>query len=431
MTGTRRAQVPAMRMESEAGGSRFRFLWTTIRARPRIVSAHARVNRVLMKSPVRSNRLSGSRFERSAAAFSAAHLHCTLATVLLAFSLCAAARAQTAPQSAQQTPPTLRQPPSQQPPPDSKGRQEAPELQQARSLAQSGDAAQAETIARRFLQAHADSAEAHFLLGYILFRQIQTQAGAKSAMRYDVDASLAHFNDAHARSSLAEFTEGAKYAKPSAFDLKIVAYDYVLLDDDADADKWMTRSLEWNPTDADGWYSLGRIKYTENRFEEAIHAFGECLKLDPKNSKAEDNLGLSYYGLGRAADAETAYKTAIGWQTNIGDKDPEPFIDLGTLYLEQNRPNDALPLLRQGTQIAPDDAKVHEKLGKTYSILEKLPEAQIELEKAVALAPEVASVHYMLGQVYRKEGMMDKAKAEFARTSALNGAHSSDQKTMQ
>ena len=250
-------------------------------------------------------------------------------------------------------------------------------------------------------------------------------------MRYDVDASLAHFKDAHARSSLAEFTEGAKYAKPSAFDLKIVAYDYVLLDDDADADKWMTRSVEWNPGDADGWYSLARIKYTENRFDQAIHAFQECLKLDPKNVKAEDNLGLSYYGLGRVAEAETAYKTAIEWQSSAAQQDPEPFIDLGTLCLEHNRPDDALPFLRQAAQIAPDDAKVHEKLGKTYSILEKFPEAQRELEKAVALAPDVASLHYMLGQVYRKEGMMDKAKAEFDRTSALNGAHSSDQKTIQ
>ena len=308
--------------------------------------------------------------------------------------------------------------------------QAAPQLEQAKSLAQS-DPAQAETMVRQFLQAHKDSAEAHFLLGYILFREIQTQAGAKDAMRYDVGASLAHFRDAHARESLAEFTEGAKYAKPSAFDLKIVALDYVLLDDDADADKWMTRAVQWNPKDADGWYSLGRIKYTENRFQEAIQAFGECLKLDPKNVKTEDNLGLSQYGLGHVDQALAAYKTAIEWQANAAEKDPEPFIDLGTLYLEQNRPQDALPYLREATQVAPEDAKGHEKLGKTYSMIEKLPEAQSELEKAVALAPDVASLHYMLGQVYRKEGMMDKAKAEFDRTTALNGAHSSDKKTME
>jgi tetratricopeptide (TPR) repeat protein len=320
-----------------------------------------------------------------------------------------------------------------------------PQLQQAWSLVQSGEATQAEKVVRGFLEQQADSAEGHFLLGYILFREIQTEAGAGGPMRYSVGPSLAQFRDAHARASLAEYTEGAKYAKPSEFDLKIVAFDYILLDDSADADKWLTRAVEWNPKDADAWYSLGRTKYTENRFNEAIHAFEQCLALDPKNVKAEDNLGLSYYGLGRTSEALAAYRTAIAWEneslvvrpasgdaaSGVGDggQNPQPFIDLGTLYLEQNRPNDALPLFLQATQMAPGDAKGHEDLGKTYSHLNDLPKAQAELEKAVRLAPNVASLHFMLGQVYRKRGMTDKAKIEFERTEELNGTHSSDKKT--
>jgi tetratricopeptide (TPR) repeat protein len=306
-------------------------------------------------------------------------------------------------------------------------KQISPKLQQAPTPTQ----AAAEELQQARVLAQSDSAQGHFLLGYILFREIQTTAAAKGMMRHDADASLAHIRDANAKASLAEFTEGAKYAKPTAFDLKIVAFDYILLGDSVDADKWLTRVVEWNPKDADAWYNLGRTKYTENRFAEAIHAFEECLKLDPKNEKAEDNLGLSYYGLGHTEEALTAYKTAIEWQSGAAEKDAEPFIDLGTLYLEQNRPKDALPYLQQATQVAPQDPKGHEKLGKAFLVLEELPQAQSELEKAIALAPDVASAHYILGQVYKKEGMMDKAKAEFDRTTALNGTHSSSQKTMQ
>jgi tetratricopeptide (TPR) repeat protein len=304
-------------------------------------------------------------------------------------------------------------------------------LAEAQSLLHAGKVSEAETTTRQFLQGHADSADGHFLLGYILFREIQTQARAKGTMQDSVDTSLAQFRDAHAKASLAEFTLGAKYHEPGAFDLKIVALDYVLLGDDADADKWLTHSIERNPADSDAWYNLGRTKYTENRFEEAVHAFEECLKLAPKNVRAEDNLGLSYYGLGRADDALAAYKTAIEWQSQAAQKDPEPFIDLGTLYLEQNRPKDALPYLLEATRVAPGDAKGHEKLGKAFSQLDELPKAQSELEKAVELAPKVASLHYMLGQVYRREGLTDKAKAEFQRTEELNGTHSSSQKTME
>jgi len=305
--------------------------------------------------------------------------------------------------------------------------QTPPEIQEAELLTQSNPT-EAETKVRQYLEQHSDSAAGHFLLGYVLFREIQSQARTSGATQYEANQSLLHFRDEHARASLAEFTEGAKYARPSEFDLKIVAFDYILLDDSPDADKWLTRAVEWNPKDTDAWYNLGRTKYTENRFDEAIHAFEECLKLDPRNVKAEDNLGLSYYGLARVGDAETAYKAAIDWQASAKERDPQPYIDLGTLYLEQNRPRDALPCLREATRIAPDDAKGHEKLGKTYSQLDQLPDAQRELERAVALAPDVASLHYMLGQVYRKEGLTDKAKAEFDKTAALGGTHSSDQK---
>ncbi|MGA8028034.1 MAG: tetratricopeptide repeat protein, partial [Bryobacteraceae bacterium] len=247
---------------------------------------------------------------------------------------------------------------------------------------------------------HTNSAEGHFLLGLILFRQ------------------------ANAKASLAEFTEGAKYHAPSAFDLKVVACDYVLLNDYRDADKWFTRSVEWNPKDAQGWYYLGRTKYNENRFEEAISAFKECLKLEPKNVKAEDNLGLSYAGLARNDEAKAAYLNAIAWQKESGASDAGPFIDMGSLLMDDNRVEEAVPYLLQAIRIAPEELRARRELGKAYLHLNEPGKAQEELEKAVELRPKDASLHYMLAQVYRKEGLSDKAKVEFERYAAMAGTSS-------
>ena len=51
------------------------------------------------------------------------------------------------------------------------GSHSAPEtpLQEARSLLDLGKLQEAESLLRRYLQSHAQSGEAHFLLGYILF----------------------------------------------------------------------------------------------------------------------------------------------------------------------------------------------------------------------------------------------------------------------
>ena len=304
---------------------------------------------------------------------------------------------------------------------------ESPDLKlaKAESLMEKGQLKEAEVVVRQNLKMAPDSPAAHFLLGYILYREIQAEAKQTdpnpNAVYTKPTKFLIELSEKKAKESLTEFTAGARYRTPSAFDLKIVAMDYVLLGDSIDADKWLTQSLQWNPTDSDGWYQLGRTKYNENRFTEAIDAFKKCLAIDPTNVKAEENLGLSYAGLGDDPDAIKAYQTAIDWQVSSVTKDVEAYLGLGTLLLDQNRPKDAIPVLIQATQIARSVSRSHELLGKAYLQIQELLKAQTELEEAVNLSPETARLHYMLGQVYKKEGLTAKAKAEFDRCAALQG----------
>ena len=273
-------------------------------------------------------------------------------------------------------------------------------LAEARTLADLGKWSEAEQVIRRYLETRNNSADAHYLLGFILFKKEDPKA------------------------SLAEYTEGAKYRRPSATDLEVVARDYVLLKDYPDADKWFTKAVEWNPKDSLGWYYLGRTKYNENRFAEAIAAFQQCLKLNPKDVKAEDNLGLSYEGLNRSEEALAAYRNAIAWQANSHVKNAGPFLNLGSLLADGDRIDEGLSNLLEAARLDPRDYRVHRQLGKAYTRLNQLDKARSELETAVELAPQNAPVHFMLAQVYRRQGLMDKAKMENDRYTALVGSKS-------
>lgn len=286
------------------------------------------------------------------------------------------------------------------------GTHSAPEtpLSEARSLLDLGKLPDAEKAVREYLKAHAQSGEAHFLLGYVLFKEQSAVA------------------------SLAEYTEGAKYRKPAAADLEVVASDYVLLKDYPDADKWYSKAVEWNPQDALGWYYLGRTKYNENRFEEAVSVFQKCLALNPKDVKAEDNLGLSYEGLNQAEEAMAAYRTAIAWQTDAATKDPGPYLNLGSLLVDNGRAEEGLMDLLEAVRLSPGDFRMHRAAGKAYAHLNQELKAREELEKAVALAPADAPVHFMLAQVYRKLGLAEKAKAESDAYTKLTGAGSAPEK---
>jgi Flp pilus assembly protein TadD len=270
-----------------------------------------------------------------------------------------------------------------------------PVLVRAKSLFEKGDVLDAEQLTRSYLESHHPSADGHFLLGLILFKEVK------------------------AKDSLAEYSAGAKYRDPSAYDLEVVGLNYVLLNDYMDADKWLSKSVQVDAHNWETWYYLGRTKYNENRFEEAVNAFRQALKLSPENVKAEDNLGLSYEGLGRRQEAEQTYRDAIRWQSQLLQQNPQPYLDLGMLLVEQSRPQDAIPYLRQAVQISPQDPKAHQQLGRAYERLNRLAEAQVELEQAVDASPNDGALHYVLGQIYRRQGMKDKAEAEFEKATEL------------
>jgi Flp pilus assembly protein TadD len=274
-------------------------------------------------------------------------------------------------------------------------------LQQAHTLADAAHFPQAEALTRTYLRTHDNSADAHYLLAFCLFREDKPVA------------------------SLAEYTRAAALRKPNAAELRNVALDYVLANDYVDADKWMSQVVSWSPQDGESWYDLGRIKYTENRFTESVTCFQHALALMPKSVKAENNLGLTYEGLDRTSDALAAYRQAIAWQAGAPHPSAQPYINLGTLLLEQNQPAQALQALQQAEALTPDDPKLCMTLGKVYDRAGNLPQAQAQFEHAVALAPQTAAYHFLLGQTYRKTAQTEKAKAQFAEAAALDGSHSS------
>jgi Flp pilus assembly protein TadD len=273
-------------------------------------------------------------------------------------------------------------------------------LQQTRELIAADKLADAETALRTYLKKNPSSPEAHYLLGDVFFRKQKP------------------------RESLAEFTTGARFKRPGAAELRTVASDYVLLGDFADADKWFSEVTAETPNDAEAWYLLGRTKYNENRFAEAVTSFERVLVLRPKDVQAEDNLGLAQQGLGHNDRAKAAFQTAIEWQ-GATSADAQPYLNLGILLTDQGDVTAAVQQLERAASLAPENPKIHEELGRALEAKGDMERAQIQLERAVELAPNAAALHFKLGQIYRHRGLNERAQQQFAICAKLNGSHSS------
>ncbi|HEY1576503.1 MAG TPA: tetratricopeptide repeat protein [Terracidiphilus sp.] len=270
-------------------------------------------------------------------------------------------------------------------------------LTEVQALLEAGRFHDAEGALRTYLVDNDLSAAAHAMLAYALLRENKPA------------------------DSLKEYTRAASMEKPSASMLERVGQDYVLLGDWADADKWTVRAVQMSPSDADAWYSLGRIRYSEQRFSEALSCFEQVLKLSPKSVKAETNFGLTYEAMNQVDGAMAAYRQAIQWQ-NQGPGNQlseEPLVDLGTVLLHRGNLVEAEDLLKKAAALAPKDSRIHQQLGHLYMQKADYQAAERELQQACGLDPKSSSVHFLLGQAYRHLGKLQEAKAEFDESAQL------------
>lgn len=276
------------------------------------------------------------------------------------------------------------------------------DLASVRLLVREGKTHEAEEEIRDYLKRGIDGGEIRNLLGLILYQE------------------------GRPGESLAEFTRGARFKTPEPSELIVVALDYVLLRDLANADKWLSVAVQRQPEDVAAWRYLGGIKYSENRFAEAIDSYGKCLKMHPHDVLVEDGIGRSLEGLARDEDAAAAYRIAMEWQADARVKHLEPMLHLGSLLVRKGQLREALPLLQSAEALAPADAEVHERLGNLWMQLGEPAKAQSQVEVALKLAPDNSHLHWLLASIYRKEGLTDQSNGELKKYSALLGAHSSD-----
>ncbi|MGA8109008.1 MAG: tetratricopeptide repeat protein, partial [Acidobacteriaceae bacterium] len=216
-------------------------------------------------------------------------------------------------------------------------------LMEGKSLTNLEQFARAEAALRTYASRHPDSSDALYMLGFVLNRE-------------DKPAD-----------SLNAYTRAAKLTTPQSDDLKVVALDYVLLNDYDDAIRWMKQAVAFDPKNEQAWYGLGRCLYSQSEFPEAAAAFARALALDARDVKAEANLGLAYEMANRPEQAEAAYKAAVALADADAKTDEWPYLDYASFLLEHDRPGDAIPLLERAVAVAPRCAECHGKLGRALA----------------------------------------------------------------
>jgi len=278
-------------------------------------------------------------------------------------------------------------------------------LDQARALVASRTSAdQAKALLQQAFAADPKNADAHFLLGQILYAfgdSAKASEEAQKAIALDDGKSDYHRLLGNALSGMVD--SAGMFKKMSLARQMKTEFERAVAED--------PKSI---PARADlAEFYAGAPSIVGGGADKAIDQAKQISALDP----VEGHYAMAAIDLNQKkfSEAEQEYKAAI----TANPKRAKSYTQLAFLYIQEKKDSEAPPLFRQA--VAVDSNYLPGYFGVARSNLlsgQNLDEAERFLKKYLSRWPEdgdpnLANAHWRLGQVYEKQGKKDLAVAEW------------------
>jgi len=150
----------------------------------------------------------------------------------------------------------------------------------------------------------------------------------------------------------------------------------------------------------------------------AAEQFRAAVKADPKLPNVHFGLGYLLWGLLQFDEAAKEFQAELA---NNPDH-AQALTYLADCDIQLSHPEDSPALLEKAIRIDPKIEMAHLDLGILYSNDGRQDEALRELKKAAELNPGDEAVHWRLARFYKTMGKTAEANAEFAKTRSLQKA---------
>jgi tetratricopeptide (TPR) repeat protein len=151
--------------------------------------------------------------------------------------------------------------------------------------------------------------------------------------------------------------------------------------DNAGATKMFRAAVKANPKEPNVHFGLGYLLWTLKQYKEAGSEFQAELANDPEHVQAMLYLADTEIQMNRIEDAGPLLEKVVLLDPSLG----LGRLDLGIVYSEAGRNEDALRELTAAAKLIPDDVNVHWRLGRLYRTLGRKDEAKAEFDKASSL----------------------------------------------
>jgi tetratricopeptide (TPR) repeat protein len=155
-------------------------------------------------------------------------------------------------------------------------------------------------------------------------------------------------------------------------------------------------AIKTNPKDAIAYNDLGTVYFKLNRAEEAIKAFEKAKEIDPNCAFAYNNLGSFYYNSGKYEKAIELFTKA----TNLEPKFYLAYINLGLAHSTLRNYPEAANAYKRAIELNPKDAIIFNNFGFALERSGHPKEAEEVYKKAIKIDPNCFEAYNNLGLIY-------------------------------
>mmetsp|Transcript_40977 Transcript_40977/g.98817 ORF Transcript_40977/g.98817 Transcript_40977/m.98817 type:complete len:788 (+) Transcript_40977:134-2497(+) len=161
-------------------------------------------------------------------------------------------------------------------------------------------------------------------------------------------------------------------------------YEYMANEDFDKAVACFRNAIRLDERHYNAWYGLGAIYHRQEKYDLAEYHFQRAVAINSQSSVLRCNLGMSQYSNGKALQALDTLAEAFRLDPN----NPQARFQRATIYVQLNRPEDALKELEKVRDAAPREATVHFAMGKVLKRLGRSEQAMRCFLTALDLDPK-------------------------------------------
>lgn len=178
-------------------------------------------------------------------------------------------------------------------------------------------------------------------------------------------------------------------------------------------------TIAGNPGAWSAMYNLGVQLKAEGNAQEALHWYGEALKVTPSNPEVLNNAGVALMSLGNVAEAVGYYREALRiWPAYALARN-----NLGTALASSGDREAAIHEYSEAVRIKPDYAEARANLAQLYAGSDRLDDAEREYREALRIRPGDADLHRGLGLTLARARRFEEAIASYRAALGLRPAH--------